>query len=224
MYNSNTKLIIDEEPEHVTMAYKYISQSAEFYFVIAYISSTNILKYQFYEFYSSSNSVNLLNNNYLSSVTRTYDSYSYTFQIQNKGISCDNLKDSYYSSYSYITCFVIANTENDDYLIPLTFSIVDYELYFENNVYDMDVIKVNNNTQIKSDTNYYMNIAYVCYTTSDNIGKCVKFILNYYSGGIFDTGSDKSFEKNCRADAYGMKVSYIFETGKVLFSCSNLFS
>ena len=66
-----------------------------------------------------------------------------------------------------------------------------------------------------------MVYAYVCYVTEQNIGTCVLFYLDKnYAKGYF--GNKLIFSKNCRADIYGMKVHYMFETRKVLFSCSDL--
>ena len=85
---------------------------------------------------------------------------------------------------------------------------------------------------IKSDTNGAMTISYVCYVTENNKGACSQFYFkekttsNWPSFGQSTyTGtfiSEIEFEKNCRADIYGMKVAYIFETQDIVFSCSDL--
>ena len=57
------------------------------------------------------------------SITRIYEGISYTFNFQNKGLSCTNLKDYYDTTYSFITCFIIAKFDDEnDYLIPIIFA------------------------------------------------------------------------------------------------------
>ena len=143
LYNSEDKIISGEEPQYVDLAYIYTPDSQTFYFTISYISSNNYLKVRYYKL-GGTYSLEVIPYNSLSlnSATRSVDGVSYTFTFQNKGLSCDYLKDGYSSSYSYITCFVIANNGYNDYLIPITFedgstSISTY------NGYTMESIKVN---------------------------------------------------------------------------------
>ena len=214
LYNSENKLITDEEPKYVDLAYYYIVNS-QFFFAIAYINSNNYLIINYYEYASSS--IYYYNSCPLNYVDRTY-----TFTFQNKGLSCENLRDLRSSSYSFITCFIIAENGGNDYLIPITFEKQSNGLAFKDSYYNMPYIKINNVNQIKADTDVDMKNIYVCYVTDENVGTCRGFYLDSsYTKGVFTDEITISDEK-CRADVYGMKVNYIFETKKVLFSCSDL--
>jgi len=222
LYQNDNKIIQGEEPEYVDLAYVYTKTNDKFYFTISYINSSNYLKIFYYEFFISDNSISFYNSCSLNSVTRAYSGSSYTFNIQNKGISCDNVVDDYNSDYSYITCFVIGKIGRNDYLIPITFDDGSSSISFVDSYYTMGFININNVMQIKTDTNGDMDITYVCYVTEQNLGECYAFYLDRsYKEGYFSS-SKITFPKSCRAEIYGMKVSYIFETGKVLFSCSDL--
>ena len=226
LYHSEDKLISGEEPKYVDLTYIYTPGDQTFYFTIGYISDNNYLKIKYYKLSGTySVSINSYNTLSFNSVTRIYDGVSYTFSFQNKGLSCDYLEDkrsNSYNSYSYITCFIIANNGYDDYLIPILLddestSISLYEAY-----YSVPKIQVNNNKQIKTDTSGDMITVYVCYVTEQNQGICMEFYLDRsYPKGSFSSNKI-IYSKTCRADTYGMKVTYIFETDEVLFSCSDL--
>ena len=213
LYYSQNRIIVDEEPEYVDLAYSYNGKS-DFYFTVSYLDTNNILQMQYYKFKKTSN-FELKSLKSLGSVTRRYNSVNYNFLFKQKGLSCDNLSDE---QSSYITCFVIGNFETDDYLLPLTFVAGNTEISF-NSDYTMDLIKVNDVTQIKTDTNYDMDNAYVCYTTNDNKATCYNF---YFSNSKGNFVKEKDFEKSCRSDIYGMKVNYVFETTEIYFSCSDV--
>jgi hypothetical protein len=216
LYNSEDKLITDEEPEYVDLSYIY---STHFYFAISYIDSNKNLVMKYYEYLSDYYDIHFYGTYSLNSVTREYDSNSYTFNFQKKGLSCDNMVDYSNDRYTYITCFIVANDGEDDYIIPITFD--DENLVFVNNAYAMQRIKVNNNKQIKTETNADMTIAYVCYVTEQNKGACSNFYMTK-SNGKGNFYYPQTFSKDCRSDIYGMTVKYIFETGDILFSCSDL--
>jgi predicted kinase len=227
LLKSTSKVIAEEEPEYINLAYSYDYVHTLFYFTVSYISESNNLIVKFYEYVKSSNTVYYYNSFSGSSVNRE----SKTFTFQKKGLSCDSIVDSrsntYYGGYdygfySYFVCFIIANDETDDYLIPLSFEEGESGISFYDNYYTMDKIKVNNNIQIKSDTDCDMTTDYVCYVIEENIGTCRAFQLDkYYKTGSFSSNI-KTFTKNCRSDLYGMKVTYIFENDDVLFTCSDL--
>ena len=213
-YQSNTRIISGVDPEYVTLAYSYTD--TKFFFIVGYIDNSNNLNIKYYKLLS--NGISELDSLSFNSITRE----SKVYNFQNKGLSCDNIKDSYSSSYTYITCFLIAkiDTNDNEFLIPITFDDGESEISLRNNIYTMESFNVNNTIQIKTDTNNDMKIAYVCYVTNENVGSCLKFMLdNYYGKGYFN--NIKTFDKNCRVDIYGMKVTYIFETDDVTFTCSD---
>ena len=225
LYNSPNKLITDENIDYVTLA--YYTSGSQLYFIIGYIDEYNNLKIQLYKVKDGYNNIYTLNPLSLSSVTRDIASESKELTFQNKGLSCDLLKDTSSDSISYFTCFIIGNADSNDYLIPLTFEDKNDALSFVSDKYTMNYINVNNCKQIKSDSEGLMHKSYVCYVTSENIGSCITFSLS--TSGFFSKTYTGSFaqdskivhDKNCRADIYGMKVTYIFESGEVLFSCSD---
>ena len=221
--NEDVKRITDAEPDYVTLAYIYTKPTAstnlKFFFAIGYIdNNTNYLKIRYYQFVDTDNTIVFKNSCSLNLVTRG----SNTYNFQNRGLSCDYLIDLYDTDYSYITCFIIGNDGTNDYITPLTFYVQsDNTLAFTDNVYTMYKIKVNNNKQIKSETNGAMTISYVCYVTEAEEGTCYKFALGVDTNyGYFDADTKKTFPNNCRKDIYGMKINYIFETGELVFSCS----
>ena len=226
LLKNTSKVITEEEPEYVDLAYSYDYVNTLFYFTVSYISQSNNLIVKFYQYVKSSNTVHPHNSYSLSSVNRE----SITFTFQKKGLSCDSIVDSrsntYYGGYNYgfyscFVCFIIANDGTDDYLIPISFEEGEDSISFLDD-YSMGKIKVNNNIQIKSDTNDDMKTAYVCYVTVENVGTCRDFYLDmHYEKGSF-SDNIKTFTKNCRSDLYGMKVTYIFESDDVLFTCSDL--
>ena len=223
LYKGDSKIITDATPEYMDLAYTYSKTNNKFYFTISYIDSDNYLIIDYYEFFIDDKSIYLHDWASLNCVTRVYGETSYTFYFQNKGLACENVVDNYNGGLSYITCFIIGRTEGYDYLIPITFDDQSNSISLFDDYYDMGLINVNNNKQIKADTNGYMDSCYVCYVTEENIGSCSKFYLNsYYEEGDFLDSSKITFEKKCRSDIYGMKVNYIFETGDILFSCSDL--
>ena len=217
-YQSNTRIISGVDPEYVTLAYSYIADT-KFFFIVGYIDNSNNLNIKYYKLLS--NGISELNSLSFNSITRE----SKVYNFQNKGLSCDNIKDTYDTydtSYTFITCFLIAKTGTNDneFLIPITFDDGDSKISLRNDIYTMESLNVNNIIQIKTDTNSDMKIAYVCYVTNENVGSCLKFMLdNYYGKGYFN--NIKTFDKNCRVDIYGMKVTYIFETDDVTFTCSD---
>lgn len=217
---SSGKLITGEEPKYVDLAYYYYYTNSQFFFAIAYINSNNYLVINYYEYASSS--IYPYNSYSLNYVDRTYGSSTYRFNFQNKGLSCENLKDARSPSYSYITCFIMAKIGENDYLIPIIFEKQSSGLVFIDSYYTMPYVKINNVNQIKADTDVDMNYIYVCYVTDENVGTCRGFYLDSsYPKGVFTDEITISDEK-CRSGVYGMKVNYIFETEKVLFSCSDL--
>ena len=217
---STGKLITGEEPEYVDLAYYYIVNS-QFFFAMAYIDSNNYLTIKYYE-YKSDGSIAPYNSCSLNNVTRAYYQGNYRFDFQNKGLSCENLKDFSYSSYSYITCFIIAKNGENDYLIPIIFEKQSTGLAYKEIYNYMPYININNVKQIKADSDVDTNYIYVCYVTGENVGKCREFYLDSsISKGVF-ADTITTFDEKCRADIYGMRVNYIFETKKVLFSCSDL--
>ena len=223
LYHDDTKLIEDENPDYITLAYSYRETNKIFYFIIGYINSNNYLKLKYYQFFKSYSgcSITYYKTASVNSVTRTYGSTSYTFMFQNKGLSCDRIVDSYNSKYSWITCFLIGKLSVNEYLIPVNFEIRDSNIEFTNNYYSFDCIKINNVNQIKSETNGDMKLAYVCYATTENVGACRTFYFDIYDEKCyFDTQYD--FTQNCRPDIYGIKVAYIFGVGDIILSCLNL--
>jgi len=228
-YKDTSKIITGEEPEFVTVTY-YTSDPL-IKFIIGYINSNNELIINYYKTTGSHTTVTQLGSYSLSSVTRKFSSTSsetVTFNFQNKGLSCDYMIDINYETYSFFCCFLVGQITPNDYLIPVIFYDEEDSLRIISNSYLFDYININyENKIIKSDTNGDMTISDVCYVTEENIGRCTKFVLDIeYYGSNVDYGlayfdSDISFNKTCRSDVYGMKVTYIFEGDKVLFSCSD---
>ena len=222
LYKSNNKIITDAEPEYVSLAH-YVSEN-NIIFIVGYIDSYNYLNIKCYKFIADTNTLSQIGTTSLNKVTRTYSGYSYTFNFQNKGLSCDYMKDTYYpTSYAYFTCFLIGAISGNDFLIPVTFKDESNAIKFINNIYVMDYFKIDSeNKQIKSHVNSGMVVTYVCYVTGENIGSCLQFHLDKTQSvtGYFD--NQIIFTKNCRADIYGMKVTFIFENGDILFSCIDL--
>ena len=218
------KIITDDEPEYVALS-PVISLNI-LYFIIGYIDKNNYLKIKLYKCVNNNKSFNQLGvPNSLNSVSRKVSRTTQTLNFKNKGLSCDYITDVRSSSKGFFTCFLIGSNGSNEYLIPVIFQNQKENIILFDDTYQMDSIQVNNNKIIKSDTNVAMTISYVCYITEENKGRCGQFSLdekyqNRYAYGYFN--SLKDFDKKCRADMYGMKVSYIFETGKVLFSCSDL--
>ena len=176
LYNSPDKLIPDDDPEY--LALHYYTSDQKLYFIIGYIDKFNNLNLQYYKVTNSYNTIHFIDSLSLDSVTMDIDSVSKTLTFQNKGLSCDHLKDTSSDKISYFTCFIIATDNSNDYLIPLTFDDT-YEVFtFKNDKYTMDYINVNNCNQIKSDSDFPMYKSYVCYVTKENIGTCVEFSLS----------------------------------------------
>ena len=49
LYYSQNRIIVDEEPEYVDLAYSYNGKS-DFYFTVSYLDTNNILQMQYYKF------------------------------------------------------------------------------------------------------------------------------------------------------------------------------
>ena len=228
-YKDTSQIITGEDPEYVTVT--YYTNAPLIKFIIGYINSNNELIIYFYESTNSHDSITLIDSYSLSSVTRPFsptDSGTVTFYFQNKGLNCDYMKDISYTSRAFFSCFLVGQLNSIDYLIPVILYDDNDSLRIISSSYKFDKIKLNyDNKQIKSDTNGDMTISDVCYVTEEKIGRCTKFILDLdYYGSNYDYGfayfdSKIYFSKNCRSDIYGMKVTYIFEQDKVLFSCSD---
>ena len=222
LYNSENEIITGMTADYMDLAYTWAANSGKFYFTISYIDESNNLNIYYYEFFSADNTISNYNHWSGNYITREYSGSSYTFYFQNKGLACENVVDNYNSAYSYIICFIIAKITTKEYLIPIAFDDQSSGIYLYDTYYEMDYINVNNIKQIKADTTTNMDETFVCYVTEQNIGTCFAFYLNrYYEEGYF-TSDNITFSKNCRSDIYGMKVNYIFETGKILFSCTDL--
>ena len=67
LFHSENKLISDEEPDYVSIAYSY-TFSQGFYFTIGYIDNNNYLKINYYEFIKNDYSINFYNSISLNSV------------------------------------------------------------------------------------------------------------------------------------------------------------
>ena len=183
---------------------------------------TNYLKIKYYNFKNRDKSIYRFGTYYLHSITRYYNSTPIIFTFQNKGLSCLNLKD-YDNNYDFfITCFIISSYNNNNYLIPIIFKEDSDRLLLSNNYYSLDKIKANDNKLIISETDFDMNCAFIYLVTEQNIGSSFEFYLeSYYHEGIFYTG-ETLLDKNCKSDIYGIKMNYLFENNKILFSCINL--
>lgn len=221
LYHSSDKLITGDTPEYVSITYSYTDET-KFYFTIAYLDSNNYLKLTYYQYIKSTSNFITYNSISLNSIEKSIDGIYYTFYFQNKGLSCENIKDYSTSSTTYITCFIIGNNGENDYLITVSIKDTNTAISFISEFYKIQEIKVNNNKIIKVNTNSYMDTSYVCYVTEENIGTCYKFRLysSYHESYFFTPPT--IYSKKCRAVSYGMKVNYIFETEDVLFTCSDL--
>ena len=225
LYNSENKLITDEEPDYIALPYIYSPESIRFYFLFVYLDSNDHLQLKYYEFFNNNNTITLHDSYSLDYVKKSSYYYNQTFYFRNKGISCNNLKDKNAEKKKYLTCFVIAyydSTSTKEYLLPIIFDKSNEKLTFMNKTYKINYINADNVNQIKTDTNSAMNIVYICYNTENNIANCFEFSLNYASSSAKAVFNPiKNFEKKCRNAFYGMKVNYIFETKDVLFYCSD---
>ena len=217
LYNSNDKLI-DVEPDYIDIASYY---DYGLYFTINYLDNNNILQIKYYEFIYVNN-IELIDSESVSSIERNYDNNDYYFNFQQKGLSCNYIIDysQYDDTYYFFICFVIGNDGTDDYLLPLIIDYNDYdEIFFDDSYYTMDLFQVNDITQIKTDTSKDEDIVYICYNTNDNKASCYEFYLRGEEG-IFTL--KKNFEKGCRQELYGMKVTYIYIKKDIFFTCSDI--
>lgn len=222
LYHGEDKLITDEEPEYIALPYIYSADTIRFYFLFVYLDNEHHLQLKYYELLG--NNITLHDSYSLNYISKSSTYYNQTFYFRNKGISCNNLRDKSDETKKYLTCFVIAYYETSitkEYLLPIIFDKSNDKLAFVNKTYKISYINADNVNQIKTETNSAMNIVYVCYNTENNIANCFEFSLNKAnSKAVFSP--IKNFQKKCRTDFYGMKVSYIFETKKVLFYCSDI--
>ena len=146
-----------------------------------------------------------------------YDSSKY-YNFQNKGLSCIYIKDYFYSDY-YFVCFFVIKTTNYEYLEELAFIIDDTNNAIKKTTkYGHDYIEFNINTitNIKADRNDYENRALVCISATDNNSLCFKF---YSNGDYTKFYKEITFKRKCSSEVYGIKVNYLYETNKVVFSC-----
>ena len=101
LYNSGTKIITDDEPEYISIA--YYTSSDIIYFIIGYIDINKTLKIKYYKFSKNDNTLSQIGPvSSFNSVTREYSNGAFTFNFQNKGLSCDYLKDIYISSMHFL--------------------------------------------------------------------------------------------------------------------------
>lgn len=220
LYSSGRKLIAEEDVKYVTLPYFYKPIEKRFNFLIGYIDSINYLQIKYYQFINNTNTVIFHCGYSFNSVIKN-NFYDRTFDFQNKGLSCSNVADTRNTSFAYITCFLIGESEGKDYLFPVIFDKQDVRLSLINDIYKRDYVQVNNVNQIRSDTNADLTISYVCINTDEKISSCYKFTLDKkFSESEFNL--IKQFEKNCRTDIYGIKVNYLFEKKNVLFSCPDI--
>ena len=140
-YQSNTRIISGVDPEYVTLAYSYIPTNRKLFFIVGYIDNSNNLNIKYYKLLS--NGIFELNSLSFNSITRE----SKVYNFQNKGLSCDNIQDTYDTydtSYTFITCFLIAKTGTNDneFLIPITFDDGDSEISLRNDIYTMESLNL----------------------------------------------------------------------------------
>ena len=227
VFHGENRLVTDEEPEYVTLPYIYKQDTGNFYFLFGYIDKNNALNLQYYQLMDDNNIKSLFNYTLSSIPKNSY--YNQTFYFHNKGLSCNNLKDKNNENLKYLICFIYAHFNIDTTTTNCLLGIVldkDDDKITLLNKYKIDYYKVNDINQIKSDTNDNMTIVYICYNKDDNNGNCIQFSLyktSYTSTtkSLFKSILNTELTKECRPGIYDMRVSYIFETKDVLFTCSD---
>ena len=107
LYNSENKLITDEDPEYIALPYIYLADTIQFYFLFVYLDSINRLQLKYYEFFNNNNTITLHDSYSLNYVSKTINYYNQTFYFRKKGISCNNLKDKNDATKKYLLCYCL---------------------------------------------------------------------------------------------------------------------
>jgi len=230
LYNSQ-KLIVNFEPKYFTLS--PISKTDNIiYYVVSYFDQNIKLNLLYYKFNTNQKinteiSTTIEDNLKKRKYSSYYDAYFYDekefYEFKNQGLSCLKMNDyylySYGRAYTFLVCFFVTKEYPYEYLEELVFNIETTSVQKSLN-YAHDYIKFNSNTitQIKSESNSDETQSLVCIVTSENNSKCFKFRLNYRQNKaqFYDS---ITLNKKCSYELYGTQVTYLFETGEIIFSC-----
>ena len=198
-YKTNSSLTIGSIPYYSLAIHKVVSNS--YYFLIGYIIS-NKLHLLYYQYNQNNNAITQLIND------ETYDSYYGT--IENKGLACVFLKNSY--SQDIITCLysVYYSYKYHQTVVYLYIESNSFYWKYDNAYFNGDSFDFMR-ASVTSD--HYK--ALFCGYSSDGTPRCIIYDLlyniDYLNGYIYD--------RNCVKKNYGVKVNYHSEIEEFTFSC-----
>ena len=217
LFHNSTKFVDSSYPESYALI-PIIVNNDIYYYIIGYFDTSNYLNFLYYKYDIIYNTSTLI----MSKIDekykkRYYDNgyYYYTYDFKNNGLSCDYLADIYYTQSFALACFFVVSSGYYEYLTVGFYDISDSTI---ENIYSYEIDSINyqNIRYIKSESNYNIKRALICVVMNDNKAYCHKFYIDS-SQGIFYKTID--FKKECRNETYGMKVTYLYETQEVTFSC-----
>ena len=218
LYNSLDKLISVDTPEYCSITFLGIDNN-NYLYIIAYLDVYNYLNLLYYKYNILYNNNILITNkkdNLFTLYDFTYLDY-YNYKFQNKGVSCEYIFEYYNGEVFSLVCFFVIESKGKEYLIQGYYSIgstsITNNFNFENDYYNIENIKF-----IKSDRSYDKKRALVCFVKTNNNTYCFKFSI-FEDYGLFYESS--YFTKKCRNEIYALKVSYLYETKQIIFSCAD---
>ena len=208
---SNAKITSDTSIEYYTLVPIEI-KSQIYYFIVGFFNRNNYLNLLLYKYILNDNLIELND-------SRLENKFMDSFSFKNKGLSCEYM---YYSTKDILTCF-FSVLENRRQALIASFYIIKNNLIIAYSgigvsyAYSYDV---NNVKFIKSTINRNKNLGLICfYDEGDKETYCSYFDISYPKF-YYDNNYDYfGFIKACRNKIYGLKLNYVTETNKIVFSC-----
>ena len=199
----------DQELDYYTLIPCYVSNNI-YYFVIGFFDSNTHLNLKYYKYNTNLNSFSYID-------TKKEEQYKNSYNFASNSLSCEYIYDYYYGNNydGFITCFFVIDKDGSQCLIEGFYSLTTASISNSNSIQNI-LESVQNVKVIKSESNYDLSEALVCWIEENNESNCIVFIIYKYQGMFID---EQGYNLKCKDKFYGLKVSYIFENRNIVFSC-----
>ena len=208
--SSTDKITNDQFINYYTLV-PLTMQNSYLFFIVGFFDKNNYLNIILYKFKTKYKyyAIIKVKTKIETKFTSYYDD---TYNYKNKGLACEFMIYSDYSSYFLLTCFFTVQSYTQfltvGYYIINEDDIIKYSLY-------NPLFEANNVQFIKLAITSNKKLGFICfYKKFDDHVYCFNFDISNQ-----EIYKDFRYKKLCRDKVYGLKVNYISKTDKISFSC-----
>ena len=203
LYNTDLKEDLEGASYYSLVPHKIDGNN--YYYAIAYISSSSKLKIYYYSF-----NIDNKTNTQIDYLEYSHSDSNYEIYDNNNGLTCELM--SPLNSEKILTCF---------YAIANPYALAATSFYLNNSIsqcYSMPIIYLSNIQPgyFKSDVNNDKTKALICYSASGTGGRCTFYNIN---NNTFS--EDKKYFNSCQNQPKGIHVDYFEKAKEFIFSCSD---